>query len=89
MWQSLFFPTENYSSAYMIVANCGLWKLLKNLEEHEFYQQDDEQAEYTNARSICEQNLEKAAAALPLLLEHSYIQIQALSLLVDTFTSTP
>ena len=66
-----------------MVVNSALWKLFDNFEERDIHQHGLDRLEVERARGLCKRNLDDAARFTPLLLEHSYRQIQALLLLVS------
>ncbi|MCJ1233243.1 hypothetical protein MMC14_001198 [Varicellaria rhodocarpa] len=91
MCQKVYFPTEDCSTAFVTVVNSGLWKLFNNFGERDLHQHGLDELEFERARALCKRSLDDAARCTPLLLEHSYRQIQAL-LLLSTFlleTSQP
>ena len=83
MCQKVYFPTDDCSTAFVIVVNCGLWKMFNNFGERDLHQHGLDELAFERARALCKQNLDDAACCTPLLLEHSYRQIQALLLLVS------
>lgn len=83
MCQKVYFPTEDYSRAFETVVNAGLWKLFNNFEDRDLYQHRIDKQDFEDARLACKNNLDETARSTPLLLDHSYIQIQALLLLVS------
>ena len=83
MCQKVYFPTEDCSTAFVIVVISGLWAMFNNFGERDLHQQGLDELEFERARALCKRNLDDAARCTPLLLEHSYRQIQALLLLVS------
>lgn len=83
MCQKVYFPTEDCSTAFVTVVNCGLWKMFNNFGERDLHQHGLDELEFERARALCKRSLDDAARYTPLLLEHSYRQIQALLLLVS------
>lgn len=83
MCQKLYFPTEDYSTAFVIVVIAGLWTMFNNFGERDLHQHGLDELEVEGARALCKRNLDDAARCTPLLLEHSYRQVQALLLLVS------
>ena len=67
----------------MMVVNSALWRLFGNFEERDLRQHGLERLDNERARELCRRNLDDAARCTPLLLEHSYRQIQALLLMVS------
>ena len=83
MCQKVYFPTEDCSTAFVTVVNAGLWTMFNNFGERDLHQHRLDKLEFERARALCKRNLDDAARCTPLLLEHSYRQIQALLLLVS------
>ena len=83
MCQKVYFPTEDCSTAFVIVLNSGLWAMFNNFGERDLHQHGLDELEFERAIALCKRNLDDAARCTPLLLEHSYRQIQALLLLVS------
>lgn len=83
MCQKVYFPTEDCSPAFVTVVICGLWKMFNNFGEHDLHQHGLDELEFERARALCKRSLDDAARCTPLLVEHSYRQIQALLLLVS------
>jgi hypothetical protein len=83
MCQKVYFPTEHCSTAFVTVVNSGLWKLFNNFGERDLQQHGIDGLETERAIALCKQSLDTAAHCIPLLLEHSYLQIQALLHLVS------
>ncbi len=65
------------------MVNSGLWAMFNNFGERDRHQHGLDELEFERARALCKRNLDDAARCTPLLLEHSYRQIQALLLLVS------
>ena len=82
MCQKLYFPTEDCSTAFVTVVNCCLWTMFNNFGERDLHQHGLDKLEFERATALCKRNLDDAARCTPLLLEHSYRQIQALLFLV-------
>lgn len=83
MCQKVYFPTEDCSTALVTVVNTGLWELFNNFEERDLRQHGIDELELERARAVCKRSLDNAARCTPLLLDHSYRQIQALLFLVS------
>lgn len=83
MCQKVYFPTEDCSTAFVTVVISGLWVMFGNFGERDMHQHGLDKLEFERARALCKRNLDDAARCTPLLLEHSYRQIQALLLLVS------
>ena len=83
MCQKVYFPAEDCSTALVTVVNAGLWAMFNNFGERDLHQHGIDELEFERARALCKRNLDHAARCTPLLLEHSYRQIQALLLLVS------
>lgn len=83
MCQQVYFPTEDCSTAFVTVVNSGLWTMFNNFGERDLHQHGLDEQEFERAKALCKRNLDDAARCTPLLLEHSYRQIQALLLLVS------
>ncbi len=83
MCQKVYFPAEDCSTAFVIVVIAGLWAMFKNFEERDLHHHGLDELEFERARVLCKRNLDDAARCTPLVLEHSYRQIQALLLLVS------
>ena len=83
MCQKAYFPTEDCSTAFITVVLCGLWKMINNFGEQDLHQHGLDELEFKRAKVLCRRSLDDAARSTPLLLEHSYRQIQALFLLVS------
>ncbi|KAK4993892.1 hypothetical protein LTR66_005307 [Elasticomyces elasticus] len=83
MCQKVYFPTEDCSTAFVTVVNAGLWNMFSNFGEGDLHQHGLEELEFERSRALCKRNLDDAARCTPLLLEHSYRQIQALLLLAS------
>lgn len=83
MCQKVYFPTEDCSTTFVIVVISGLWTMFNNFGERDLHQHGLDELEFERARALCKRNLDDAAGCTPLLLEHSYRQIQALLLLVS------
>ncbi len=83
MCQKVYFPTEDCSTAFVIVVISGLWAMFNNFGERDLHYHGLDELEFERARALCQRNLDDAARSTPLLLEHSYRQIQALLLLVS------
>ncbi|TKA64859.1 hypothetical protein B0A49_08003 [Cryomyces minteri] len=81
MCQKVYFPTEDCSTAFVTVVNSGLWAMFNNFGERDLHHFGLDELEFERARALCKRNLDDAARCTPLLLEHSYRQIQALLLL--------
>ncbi|KAF7513801.1 hypothetical protein GJ744_007852 [Endocarpon pusillum] len=81
MCQKVYFPTEDCSTAFVTVVICGLWKMFHNFGERDLHQHGLDELEFERARALCKRSLDDAARCTPLLIEHSYRQIQALLLL--------
>lgn len=81
MCQKVYFPTEDCSTAFVIVAISGLWALFNNFGERDLHHHGLDELEFERARALCKRNLDDAARCTPLLLEHSIRQIQAMLLL--------
>jgi len=86
MCQNLYFPTEQQTPASTIVTITGIWKLLGNFEVAELQQLGFDRAKIQQAKNLCESSLDRASRSLPIFLEQSYIQVQALMLLVRYLT---
>lgn len=82
MCQKIYFPTEDFSAAFVTMVNAGLWSLFHNFGERDLHQHGLDDLQVERARAICKRNLDEAARSTPLLLERSYTQIHALLLLV-------
>ena len=82
MCQKIYFPTEDCSTTFVTVVNSGLWTMFNNFGERDLHQHGLDELEFERAKALCKRNLDDAARCTPLLLEHSYRQIQALLLLV-------
>lgn len=82
MCQKVYFPTEDCSIAFVIVVTSGLWAMFNNFGERDLNQFGLDELEFERAKALCKRNLDDTARCTPLLLEHSYRQIQALLLLV-------
>ena len=82
MCQKVYFPTEECSTAFVTVVNAGLWSMFNNFGERDLHQHGLDGLEVERAIALCKRSLDDAARCIPLLLEHSYKQIQALLLLV-------
>ena len=83
MCQKVYFPTEDCSTAFVIVVISGLWVMFNNFGERDLHQHGLDELEFERAKALCKRNLDDAARCTPLLLEHSYRQIQALFSLVS------
>ena len=83
MCQKVYFPTEECSTAFVIVVHAGLWNMFGHFGERDLHQFGLDRLEFERARALCKRNLDAAARSTPLLLERSYRQIQALLLLVS------
>ena len=83
MCQKVYFPTEDCSTAFVIVAISGLWALFNNFGERDLHHHGLDELEFERARALCKRNLDDAARCTPLLLEHSIRQIQAMLLLAS------
>jgi hypothetical protein len=83
MCQNLYFPTEDNGSAYILVAVTGIWKLLNNISVQELQGLGFSEREILQAKDVCEMHLDEAAKSMPIVVEQSYIQVQALTLLVE------
>jgi hypothetical protein len=83
MCQKLYFPTEDCSEAILIIVTAGLWDMFNMFGSHDLQQHGIDELELDRAKAICKQSLEDAARCTPLLLDHSYRQIQALLFLVS------
>ncbi|KAL8768561.1 MAG: hypothetical protein Q9209_005246 [Squamulea sp. 1 TL-2023] len=81
MCQKVYFPTEDCSTAFVVVVISGLWAMFNNFGVPDMHQHGLDELEVEQARALCKRNLDDAARCTPLLLEHSYRQIQALLLL--------
>lgn len=88
MCQQVYFPTEDHSTAFVIVMMAGLWELLHNLGHDNVRQQGISESEIEDAKSLLKHSIDDAARSMPLLLDHSYRQIQALFLLVSRVQKT-
>lgn len=82
MCQKVYFPTEDCSTAFVTVVISGLWVMFNNFGQRDLHPHGLDKLELERARALCKRNLDDAARCTPLLLEHSYRQIQALLLLV-------
>jgi len=83
MCQKVFFPIEDCSRAFVTVVIACLWELFSNFGECDLHQHGIDGLELERAKVICKRNLDDAVQCTPLLLNHSYRQIQALLLLVS------
>ena len=83
MCQKAFFPIENLSPEFMTVTNVCLWKLFANFGERDLRLHQIDAHEFEQAKMVCKRTLDTAVRSTPLLLDHSYIQIQAILLLVS------
>ena len=81
--QKVYFPTEDCSPTFVTVVICGLWAMFNNFGDRDLHQHGLDELEVERARALCKRNLDDAARCTPLLLEPSYLQIQALLLLVS------
>ena len=83
MCQKIYFPIEDSSTALVTVVNSALWKLFGNFEERDLHQHALDRLEVERAKELCEKNLDNVARCTPVVLAHSYRQIQALLLLAS------
>ncbi|KAL8784943.1 MAG: hypothetical protein Q9213_003685 [Squamulea squamosa] len=79
--RKVYFPTEDCSTAFVVVVISGLWSMFNNFGEADIHRHGLDGLEVEHAKALCKRNLDDAARCTPLLLEHSYRQIQALLLL--------
>lgn len=82
MCQKVYFPIEDCSTGFVIVVNSGLWAMFNNFGARDLHQYGLDELEFERAKALCKRNLDDATRCTPLVLEHSYRQIQALLLLV-------
>jgi hypothetical protein len=81
MCQKVYFPTEDFSAAYVTVVHAGLWKMFNNFGAQDLHLHVLDELEFERSIALCKRCLDAAARCTPLILEHSYRQIQALLLL--------
>ena len=72
----------------MTVVNVCLWKLFDSFGERDLRQHRIDKQEFEEAKTVCKRTLDEAVRCTPLLLGHSYTQIQAMLLLVSLALSS-
>src|SRR3954465_15245086 len=82
MCQKLYFPIEDCSAAFVLVVVSCLWIMFNNFTDRDLRQHGLDKFEFEHAQAVCKQTLDDAARSTPLLLDHSYRQIQAILHLV-------
>ena len=85
--RKVYFPVEGYSSAEFIIANGGLYYLLRDAQESELNEYEISATEAVQAASMCEENISRIVWQLTPFLEPSVDSISALCISVSLSAS--